>query len=195
MGLSSSFGLIAGLFVLLAYGIYFKQILKGQSKPNPSTWGIWLLAGLINTITHFAITEDIWQSLITFAATFSLLIIFGYSLLKGKFSKVSRIEVVTFFLAIVIAIFWQITSNERISNLILQSIYVLSFVPTVNGLVVKKVKEHYFAWVIASVSYVFALISLLGAAQSDWIAYINILIGILGNGLVALIIIRINKTK
>lgn len=86
------FGLLAGLMALLTYGIYFRQVLKGQSNPNPSTWAIWLFVGILNTLTYISITKNnIWSSLIAITVTFCALIIFLYSLLKGKFSRVSWI--------------------------------------------------------------------------------------------------------
>lgn len=191
MNISNFFGLIAGITALITYSLYFKQILKGQSTPNPSTWAIWLLVGIINTLTYFFITnKNLWQSLILIAVTFSISIVFIYSLLKGKFSKISNIEIIVFILAIATGIFWQITSNDRISNLILQVIYVLSYIPTISGLVKGTGKEQYVAWLVAFIAYLFSTISLILGSQVDWIAFIHPLVnGLLGNGVVAILII------
>ncbi len=106
-------------------------------------------------------------------------------------SKISKIEIIMFGLAIAIGIFWQITSNDRISNLILQVIYIISFVPTISGIIRKRSKEHPTAWIAASISYLFSIISIALANQIDWIAFIHpVVIGLLGNGIVAALIIH-----
>jgi len=195
MDVSYFFGLIAGLTALLAYGLYFKQTLKGQSTPNPSTWAIWLLVGLINAITYFSITNNnLWQSFIVIAVTFSVSIIFMYSLLKGKFSKISYVEITIFILAIAIGIFWQITLNDRISNLLLQGIYVISYIPTIYGIIKGTGKEYHVAWIVAFTAYLFATISIAFDPQIDWIAFVHPVVnGLLGNGVVAGLILYKKK--
>jgi len=186
MDLSYLFGLIAGLVALLAYGTYFSQIIRGKSTPNASTWGIWLLLSVINTFTYFLVTNgNIWQSLIVFAVTFATAVIFIYSAIRGKFSKVTRIEVLVFILALAIGIFWQTTSNFRISNLLLQVIYLISIIPTVTGVIRGTGKEHYVAWVIAFIAYMFSTASIYFAPDVDWIAFVYPIVnGLMTNGIV-----------
>jgi len=192
MNISYLFGFIAGISLIITYSLYFKQTLKGESNPNPSTWTIWLLIGIINAATYFSLTNNnLWQSFIMIVAPCSVFFILVYSLFKGKFSKISKIEIIMFGLAIAIGIFWQITSNDRISNLILQVIYIISFVPTISGIIRKRSKEHPTAWIAASISYLFSIISIALANQIDWIAFIHpVVIGLLGNGIVAALIIH-----
>jgi hypothetical protein len=198
MNISYIFGLIAGIAALITYGLYFKQILKGQSTPNPSTWVIWLLIGIINAITYFSVTNNnLWQSFIVFAVTFSVCIVFIYSLFKGKFSKISKTEIIVFIIAITIGIFWQITSNDRISNLLLQGIYIISYIPTINGIIKKTCKEYYVSWIGAFIAYLFSTISVGFDPKVDWIAFVHPIVnGLLGNGIVAgLIIYKKYKNK
>lgn len=195
MDISYIFGLIAGITALITYGLYFKQTLKGQSTPNPSTWAIWLLVGIINAITYFSVTNNnIWQSFIVFTVTISVFVVFVYSLFKGKFSKISKTEIIVFILAIAIGIFWQITSNDRISNLLLQVIYVISYIPTINGIIKGTGKEHYIAWIAAFIAYLFSTISVGFDPQVDWIAFVHPIVnGLLGNGIVAVLVFYKNR--
>ena len=198
MNVSYLFGLIAGIIALITYGLYFRQTLKGQSTPNPSTWAIWLLVGIINSITYFSITNNnLWQSFIVIAVTFSVFIVFIYSLFKGKFSRISKIEIIVFILAIAILIFWQMTSNDRVSNLLLQAVYVVSYVPTVSGIIKGTGKEHYVAWIAAFIAYLFSTISIGFDPQVDWIAFVHPIVnGLLGNGaIVGLTLYKKSKNK
>ena len=198
MNVSYLFGLIAGIIALITYGLYFRQTLKGQSTPNPSTWAIWLLVGIINSITYFSITNNnLWQSFIVIAVTFSVFIVFIYSLFKGKFSRISKIEIIVFILAIAILIFWQMTSNDRVSNLLLQAVYVVSYVPTVSGIIKGTGKEHYVAWIAAFIAYLFSTISIGFDPQVDWVAFVHPIVnGLLGNGvIVGLTLYKKSKNK
>jgi len=197
MILSNIFGAIAGLTALVAYSYYLKQAVRGQSTPNPSTWLIWFIAGVINTFTYFTVVGgNIYQSIFVIAVTFSVLVILVYSLFKGRFTKIKSLEIIIFLMAIGIGIFWQVTANDRISNLLLQSIYVISYIPTVTGLIRGTGKEHYVSWLTAFISYTFATLSLITNNPGDWIAFVSPVVnGILGNGLVVLLILQQNKVR
>lgn len=185
------FGLLAGATSLITYLLYFKQILKGQSTPNPSTWLIWVLIGIINAFTFFTIVhEHWWQSCIVIVGAASVFIIFVYSALKGKFSKISHTEIVIFILAIIIGLYWQLTSNDRLANLLLQFIYVISFVPTITAIIKGRTKEYAIAWIIGAVAHIFATVSLLAESQTDWVPLVHtVLNGIIANSLIVVLII------
>ena len=195
--ISYLFGLIAGITALITYSLYFRQTLKGQSTPNPSTWAIWLFVGIINTITYFSVTNNnLWQTFVVIAVTFSVSIVFIYSLFKGKFTKVSKIEIIVFILALAIGIFWQITSNDRMSNLLLQGIYAISYIPTVTGIIKGTGKEHYIAWIAAFIAYSFSIVSVATGPQVDWIAYVHPIVnGLIGNGIVIVLVLYKNSRR
>lgn len=198
MILSNILGALAGVTALIAYGLYLKQVIKGWSTPNPSSWLIWFIAGVINTFAYFAVVNgNIWQSLFVIAVTFSILVILIYSLFKGRFTKIKTLEIVIFLMALAIGLFWQISANDRMSNLLLQSIYVISYIPTVTGLINKTGKEHYASWVTAVISYSFATLALVLNYPGDWISFVSPVVnGILGNGVVVITILTLNrKTK
>ncbi len=115
MNISQFFGLLAGLTALITYFFYFRQVLKNHSTPNPATWLIWVVVGLINLLTFFSITgNNWWQSFIVIAVFFCMTGIFIYSIFKGKLSKISVIGYISLILAIIIGAFWQITANDRL---------------------------------------------------------------------------------
>jgi hypothetical protein len=197
--MSEFFGLLAGVTVLITYSLYFRQTLKGQSTPNPSTWAIWLIVGILNSFTYFSVVhENLWQSLIVIMVTISVIVVFIYSAFKSKFSKLSQTEIIAFVLALLIGIYWQLTANDRLSNLLLQVIYIISYIPTIIGIIRGHAKEHYMAWVIAALAYVFTTTSLILDPPGDWIAFVHPVInGIVGNSFVAILILskELNKNK
>jgi len=182
--------------VLVAYGFYISQAVKGQSTPNPASWLIWFIAGIINAFTYFAVVEgNIWQSLFVITVTFAVLVILIYSAAKGRFSRLSRLDVIIFVLAIAVGIFWRTSENDRIANLLLQGIYIISYIPTFSGLVKGTAKEHYASWTAAVVAYSFATLALVVDTPGDWIAYVSPVVnGVIGNGLVVLLVLFQQKS-
>jgi hypothetical protein len=197
MNISDFLGLISGIVAVIAYGLYFLQTVKGRSTPNPSTWAIWVLIGIINSLTYFSlIADNWWQALVVLAAATFSLITFVYSLFRGKFSKISKIEIVVFILAIIIGVFWRLTANDRLANLFLQMIFVLSYIPTISGLIKGSAKESYVAWVVACVAYLLSAITVASNPAADWIALIFPLVnGVLGNGSIAVLTIYKQRSK
>lgn len=196
MNISNLFGLLAGIFALVTYYLYFMQTVNGKSTPNPSSWAIWLIVGIINAITFFSLTSNNWwQSFIVIAVTSCVSVVFIYSLFKGKFSRISRIEILLFMLAFTIGVFWKITSDYRASNLLLQVIYAISFIPTINGIIKGTSKEQAAAWVVALFTYSFSILSIIFSNNFDWIALVHPIVnGLVGNGVVVWLIMR-KKSK
>ena len=195
MTLSQTFGLLSGLIALLGYAFYFRQMAKGESTPNPASWGIFFLAGVINTFTYLTVVKgNIWQTLFIIVITICLFCVLVYSLFKGRFTKVKSLEVLIFLMAIGIGIFWQISDNARLANLLLQVIYVIAYIPTFVGLIRGTAKENYVAWLTCVVAYTFATLALLVDFPEDWIAFVSPVVnGILGNGIVVLLIVLASK--
>lgn len=55
---------------------YIRDTLKGQTKPNRVSWGMWALAPLIGTAAAISASADIWATVRTFLAGFLPLIVF-----------------------------------------------------------------------------------------------------------------------
>lgn len=179
------------LILLLVYFFYLKQTIKGQSTPNPGTWVVWFVIMGINTITYFkVVNDDYLKTAIVFIGFIGITSIMIYSLFKGKFAKLTKIDLILLFLSIIIGIFWQISENAKISNLLLQIIIFISFLPTAIGLMQNRLKEKHLPWTLAAIAYFFQTISLLINYDGNiYQLFLPIINGILGNGLIPIILI------
>lgn len=192
MNISEFISLSASVFTFLSVASYFKQLVKGESIPNPATWMIWLAVTLLNTFTYFKVVEgNVWTSLVSIVLTVGFCVVFIYASIRGKFAKLERIEVISLILAVIIGIFWQTTGNATIANLLIQIIFLISFYPTILGLIQKKLKEKATPWVFAVVSCSILIISvILNWEQGGWAALAFPIIRMLGNGAVAVIALK-----
>ncbi len=188
--LANILSICASIAAVICYISYIRQIVRGFSIPNPATIFIWFSVGILNALTYNTIvSKDIWKSLIFFTTSGLLCILFFYSLFRGKFAKFERIELTAIIMAVGIGIFWKTTGNAIVSNLLLQVIYIISFIPVLVGLHRGKLKEKSFAWIVAVIAYVFATMAILLKFDGNWLSLVPpILTGIMGNGSVALFI-------
>lgn len=188
--------ILSGITAILVYYIYYKQVKSNSSTPNPSSWAIWALVMIINAFTYQEVLQDNpIKGLLAYVTVLCVVIMFSYSLKQGKFTKPNMLDIVIFCIAIAIGFFWKTTGNAFISQIALQTILFISFIPTITGLLSGKAKEEAKPWLIAVLAYMFSIASILWEWNGNWIELaFPIVNGILGNGIVGLIALSKNKT-
>lgn len=179
---------LSSVVMMAVVFIYYKQVSSGGSTPNPATWFICLVVMTMNVVTYYSVSNDnVWPVLTPTVITFGIMFILIYSSCKGRLGKLGWVEWLTLCLAVVVYIFQKVTGDNANSNLMIQVILLISFVPTIVGILRGQLKEKMFSWLTAIVSYVFLIASILCNTEWTWtqLAYpfVN---GIIGNGSVAL---------
>lgn len=181
------FGCIVFVFATIQY---FRQLIKGDSVPNPATWLISSTVMIINAITYFIVVkEHNVEAAIAVISAICLTSIFLFSLFKGKFAKLVWFDYLVIGFIVAICAFWYLTGDAISSNLLIQIVLISSFLPTIVGLLTHKLKESPIAWSFALIPYVTQIFVLvLSGKEVMWQAYVfPIVNGILGNGLIAVI--------
>jgi hypothetical protein len=172
---------------------YFRQISKGESTPNPVTWSIWVVVFGMNTVTYFLVAgNDVMKAIQSGLATFFILMIVIYVLVKKGFAKTDKkTDYLCLLLAVVVGIFWKTTRDEITTNLLLQVILAISFIPTLNGIVKGTGKEAFLSWTMAVISYIFLILALFTDPDPEkqrWFMFAFPFVnGIMGNGSIALL--------
>lgn len=182
--------IVGGMILIAAFFFYFKSVAKNTSTPNPATWLIWFVIFMMNTITYFMVARgSLWQTLITIVAAIGVLCIFIYSLFKGKFARIGKIEVACLATALVVGIIWKTTKDPILANLLLQFIYAVSFIPMIIGLANGRLREKTFPWVLAFSAYVPTIIIIIINWETvSWVGLVHPIVnGIMGNGAIILL--------
>ncbi len=179
--------IFASIFNLLSGGSYLVQVIKGRSIPNPATWLIWVVVTIINTLTYFLVTGgNLWVSLSSIVLACGITFIFIFSLIKGKFSKLGKIEIISLVIAFGIGLFWKLSGNYIISNIALQAVFLISFYPTLISLLKRQTREQPLAWFFASSSYFLQIINVFVSASSLFALAFPI-VNLIGNGSIGII--------
>jgi len=181
--------------IILTYVFYILQIQKGDSIPNPATIFIWFVVGTMNAFSYREVVSgNLWKSLIFFVVASLQFLLFFYCLIRGKFVRPRAIEFIAILGAFFVGILWKTTGDPIVSNIFLQGIYLISFVPLIIGLIKKRTREKPLAWAFAVSAYVFVIIATTLKFDGNWISLISpIFVGIIGNGSVALLALFIRK--
>ncbi len=177
--------------IIVVLASYLRQVVKGHSTPNPATWFIWTVTTIMNAFSYFQVVDDFFTSLMTTTVAFGISSIFAYSLIRGKFGRLGMMEWTSLAMALVIGIFWQVSGNAVIANLLLQVILAISFIPTVRGLLKHELKEKGLPWNLSVLAYSLMILSILvdPTVENRLIALVYPIVnGVVGNGSVALII-------
>jgi len=136
---------------------------------------------------------NLFKSFVTVVAAIGLTVIFIYALRTGKFGRLGRVEFISFALAVAIGIVWKTTGNPILANLSLQAVLMISFYPTINGLIKRELREKPLPWVLAVSAQIFQILSIVLDWQTSggWPSLVYpILNGVLGNGSVAVIVLH-----
>lgn len=190
--LSEYLSMLSSLLIVITLIVYFHQVMKGTSLPNPATWIIWAIVSCMNAASYFyADHTTIFVTMVTVFAAAGLITICAYSLFCGKFSPIGWTEALALAIAFSVGAYWKLSGNAVMANLALQVVFVISFFPTGLGLWKGSSREKNAPWVLATISYVFMIAGILTAWEnSHWTALVYPFInGICGNGAIAIIII------
>jgi len=182
--------IIAGLLNVFSGGSYLVQVLKNTSTPNPATWLIWLVVTTLNSATYFFVVgENYWIWFASLVTTIMVLAIFIVAASKRKFTKIGKVEIISLIIAVAIGIFWQVSGNSTLANLSLQLVFVISFIPTIYGLLYEGASERPLPWFLASMSYVLQIVNILLTSVS-LVALGFPVVNLLGQGTIGLLAAR-----
>ncbi|HRX64211.1 MAG TPA: hypothetical protein P5060_03855 [Candidatus Absconditabacterales bacterium] len=156
-----------------------------------------MVAGVINAITYYhLISGNIFKYMIAILTAICASFVFFYTLFKGSFKKLNEVDSVIILLLVCVGIFWFTSKNQRNTNLLLQLVYIVSFVPIAYNVWFKNATEYIVPFLIALFAYSISIITILLEWNGDWaeIAY-PVANGIIGNGLVVVVIYKKQKNN
>lgn len=157
---------LINLFILTRY-IYL--IIKSRIQPSLAMWVFFTLAVGMSLATYlksgeFALSDNILNSADLVMVSMVALTI----LLKGdRVSRFNSFDLVLLLLVILIFIFWIFTMEHTISNILIQLILVIAYIPVIRRmLAARKNTEPFSVWIALMIAPVFSLISSQGELAS-----------------------------
>lgn len=184
MNFSTLLTILGSTLFLFSFIIYNKNIIKGESKPNIASWGLFIIITGINSFSYVIMSGDIIKSGLAFTDFFTCVVILILSLFYGNFLKLEKIENWAIGLTFIAIILWIMFSATH-GNLFLQIGYILAFVPTFKNAFNNK--ETILPWFLWAIAMLFSVIVVLLRWNNQYQDLINPLIAFLLHSGVALI--------
>lgn len=128
---------------------YSREIIKGTSVPTKSSWIIFLLVSVLNLASFLATKVDLISGMPIISDTIFyvviLAILFFHSPVKTSLKK---FELYYLMGAIICMIFWLVSNNSFIANILTQIILALAYIPTMHNILkAKKSEESLVSWI------------------------------------------------
>src|SRR3989344_9662538 len=122
-------GIVAIVLTFIAYTPYFRDLLKGKTKPHIFSWFIWAIVTSIIYALQVSAGAGL-GSLVTLAVAVISLLIFILGFKNGN-KMIKKIDIVFLILALLAIPLWLVIDQPVLSIILLSTIDMLGFVPTV----------------------------------------------------------------
>ncbi|MDD2908095.1 MAG: hypothetical protein PHH98_05680 [Candidatus Gracilibacteria bacterium] len=145
------FLICSAIFTFFSYFIYFRSIVKGETKPHVVSWFIWGLISLI--IFVIQIYDDAGLGAFnTGLVSFFCLGIAFISFKKGD-KKISKSDGYSLVFGILSIVLWIFTNNPILSVVLLILVDLFGFIPTILKSINKPFEESETAYFLAFLGY------------------------------------------
>ena len=167
---------------ILVTAIYISLLIKKKIKPTLSMWIFFSIAVIMSLKTY--LSEGNYGFLDNIMNTTDLVMVLTISvaifIFGDKSSRFNRFEVGCLIAVLLIVIFWIFTKNHKLSNLLIQGIMVIAYIPVLRSVLVKKEhNEPIIVWIGMLIAPFIALISSKGLLASIYSIRAIICVGVL----------------
>jgi len=177
------FSIISVSIINLLIGIrYCVLIYKKEIKPALAMWVFFTLAVTMSLITYlgegnFSIWDNILNTTDIILVTTVSIFIFIYG---DKSSKFNTFDIGCLIAVLTIVVFWIISKNHLITNLLIQLILVISYFPVIRRLFkLKENTEPFSVWIAMMLAPMLALLSSKGLLATVYSVRAIICVGLL----------------
>lgn len=156
--LQQVFGIIAGLLALISAVPYVKSILKRETIPHRTTYGLWTLLYIISLTSYIAAGARFTAFFIG-AYLLVQLVIFALSFKYGT-GGLEKLDILCTLGALVGIILWLITKSPLYALYLTIAAELFAFAPTIIKTYKKPYSESLSAWIIGACGGMFNIFAI-----------------------------------
>ncbi|MCC6323978.1 hypothetical protein IT400_04275 [Candidatus Nomurabacteria bacterium] len=144
-------GILAGLIAFFAYIVYIRSILKGETKPNKTTWWIWTFMGAVVGVSYYfsGAEATMWVAVSEFIGP---LVIALLSLKYGTGGVKDRTDLICLIGALISIVLWIIFDSPVIALITNLIVDVFAVIPTIKHIRLNPDDEGIEGWFITWVA-------------------------------------------
>jgi hypothetical protein len=184
-------GIIAVILVFIGYAPYLRDVIKGKTKPHVYSWIIWTLETAIIAALQISAGAGAgaWVSLAVVVLGIFVLIL---GIRNGK-RDITIIDTIFFLLSFVALFLWLVIKQPVLSVILVSTVDILGFVPTIRKSWNKPHSETLFSYELGAFRHG---LSILALQQYSIITWLNPVAWAIANILFsAILIIRRKQLK
>lgn len=141
----------AALATIVAYTLYFKDLVWGETHPNRWSWLIWSGATLVEAMTYQEVSGDWLKSGIFFLSALSCMVITIAVWIRAKWEWPSTSELLCLVASIAALVLWLIFGLTLMAHLIMVAAVPVAFIPTWTKVLENPANEKSYAWMLWSI--------------------------------------------
>jgi hypothetical protein len=177
-------GSIAVILTFVSYIPYYRDILRGKTRPHVYSWSLWGLLTILLVALQIrgGAGPAVW---VTASAGLLCLGVVFLSLKNGK-KDITASDTVTAILSLVAIFFWLVVDQPIISIILVIIADMLAFIPTVRKSYIEPYSETLSLYVTNSLRFILALVAV---EQYTFLSTSWIVAWIVGNGALSILLI------
>ncbi len=152
------FLVLSGIATFFSYFIYFRSIIKWESKPHVISWFIWWLISFVIFSIQIYDNAWIWAFNIWFVAFLCFLI--ALISLKKWSTKINKADYISLAFWVLSIILWIFSNNPFFSVILLILVDIFWFIPTILKSIKKPFEETEVAYFLAWVWYLMSIFAM-----------------------------------
>ncbi|MBI4087819.1 hypothetical protein HY418_00340 [Candidatus Kaiserbacteria bacterium] len=179
-------GVFASALGLIGFVPYFRDILRGSTKPHPFSWFVW---GLVSGVAFFAQLSGgggigAWVTGVGALGCFTVAVL---ALSRGE-KRIVALDWWSFMGALAALVLWQLTDNPLSATILVMLTDALASIPTFHKAYLRPQEETVATYAFGTVGFSFGLLGLRSFNLTTVLfpAYV----ALANAGLVALLLIR-----
>lgn len=165
--------ILTGVLTVGAVIPYVWDMLRGTTRPNIVTWGLWLLIQAIFISAQFASGAS-WSVVLPLTEVFTVGIVFILALFGYGYKKYGPLDVVCLCTALAAIVLWQITTEPLVALVMSVAADLVASIPTLKKAYFDPASETPSAYLLVVISALFAATSstLIDIPNLIWPVYI-----------------------
>lgn len=149
---------VALLLAVLAYIPYFRDILRGKTRPHAFTWLVWCVMSMVAFFSQVSDGGGVGTWVLAFTAIVNF-VIFCFAIYKGD-TDITNLDWFCLMGAFLGVALFTFNEDPPMSLLIISAVDIIGFVPTVRKSMIKPYQETMSTFALSSLKYVFSIAAL-----------------------------------
>ncbi len=169
---------ISGILTFVAVVPYVRDMLRGTTRPNVVTWGLWLLVQGIFASAQYTSGAS-WSIVLPLTEMLTVGFVVFLALIGYGYGKYARLDIVCFLLAIAAIVLWQLTQEPLFALIFSVVADCIAAIPTLVKSYKDPSSETASSYLLVVAGALFALLSsrLWNLPNLLWPAYLFALNG------------------